>query len=424
MPKAYPQTSFKRSLATLFTGTLLAQVIPFLAAPLIARLYDAPQFALFGAALVVFNVINVIITGRYELALAAPRERGAAGDLLRGGVAFTLMGGLVVFGVLLLFRGPLAEQLGRPLSNGALSVIVALAVFAGIQSFYQQWMLRERAFVAMARLKVLQAVVITVVTILLGYFAHAQGLLLGYFVGWGGYLLCTWWFVSRVAPVEGSWDRSRSLAMLEKYKEFPLHNAWPALVGAIASGVAVMYMTLYYPPEVAGQHNFARQYLLAPSSMIGVVVGQLLFERTASAVREDRPIGEELKRALLLLSGMALFACLVVSFFGEQLFIVIFGEQWRFSGQASTILIWGYAFQFVGGALSTQLLALGKVKSTMAFPLLFAGLLAVLPLFNELPALQFMMLLSAVEVLAYGAYLGWVWYHVSRYDRNLRSPAV
>ncbi|MBL7941060.1 MAG: oligosaccharide flippase family protein [Flavobacteriales bacterium] len=421
MPKAHQQTSFTRSLATLFTGTLLAQAIPFLAAPLIARLYDAPQFALFGAALVVFNVINVIITGRYELALASPRERGDAGDLLRGGVVFTVLAGLVAWGVLLLLRGPLQEQLGRSLTNGVLSIVVALALFAGIQTFYQQWMLRERAFGAMARAKVVQAVAITFATILFGYFAHGQGLLLGYFLGWGAYLVCTWRFVSRRSPIVGSWDRSRSIAMLEKYKEFPLHNAWPALVGAIASGVAVMYMALYYPPEIAGQHNFARQYLLAPSSMIGVVVGQLLFERTASAVREDRPIGNELRRSLFLLVLIALATCLIFSLFGEPLFALVFGEQWRFAGQASTILIWGYAVQFVGGAFGLQLLALGKIKSTMAFPLLFAALLALLQFFKHLPPLRFMMLLSSVEVIAYASYLGWVWYHVSRYDRSLNT---
>ncbi|MBK9288738.1 MAG: hypothetical protein IPN38_13880 [Flavobacteriales bacterium] len=98
---------FTRSLTTLLTGTVLAQAIPFLAAPVIARLFGAPQFALFGGMIAVFNVLSVLVTGRYELAVMVPKERSEAAHLVRGGLLFCVLASVGIYGLLLAFHRPL-----------------------------------------------------------------------------------------------------------------------------------------------------------------------------------------------------------------------------------------------------------------------------------------------------------------------------
>ena len=58
------QPTFLRSVTTLFSGTVIAQAVPFLAAPVIARLYGPEQFAVFGTLMAVFNILNVVAAGR------------------------------------------------------------------------------------------------------------------------------------------------------------------------------------------------------------------------------------------------------------------------------------------------------------------------------------------------------------------------
>ncbi|HRH71286.1 MAG TPA: oligosaccharide flippase family protein [Flavobacteriales bacterium] len=421
MPVGSTQPSFISSLATLFTGTVLAQAIPFLAAPWIARLYDAPQFTLFGAMLAVFNVLNVVVTGRYELAIVQPVDRKDAADLLRGGLVLSVLMGIVLCIGLETLHGPLESRFGLQRTGGVLIVLAMLAVFAGLQAFWQQWLLRARAFKSIAQVKVLQAVSITGLALGMGAMGASGGLVLSYLFGWFLFALGSWLVVNRVAPVPGAWDRTRSVAMLRRYREFPLHNAWPALLNALASGAAVMYMSMFYAPQIAGEHNFARQYLLVPIGMISAALGQVLFERTASAVRDGRPVLADLRRVVLSLSAIALVGALLMTAAGESMFAVLFGEAWRGAGKAATILVWGYGAQLVAGPLGMQLLAMGKVKAFMIFPLIFAAMLAVVPFFRDWDPMHFMALLSAVEVVAYGAYAALVWYHVARYDRNLST---
>ncbi|MBK8613620.1 MAG: oligosaccharide flippase family protein [Flavobacteriales bacterium] len=410
---------FTRSLTTLLTGTVLAQAIPFLAAPVIARLFGAPQFALFGGMIAVFNVLSVLVTGRYELAVMVPKERSEAAHLVRGGLLFCVLASVGIYGLLLAFHRPLELHTGIVSLHNVLAVLALLALFAGTQQVVQQWLLRERAFKAMAQVKVVQALGITALTLLAGWLGWKEGLVLGYLGGWLLFAGATVFLMMRTAPLPDAWDRRRSLNALAHYKDWPLHNAWPALLNAMASGGAVIYMGLFYNAETAGQHNFARQYLLVPISMVTVALGQVVFERMSSRIRERQAIGSELRRIVYALVLLALAGGLVVTLAGPWLFDLVFGAQWSYAGTASRILIWGYAMQLVASPLGVVLLALGRVKLTMVFPLIY-GVLMVLPFFaRHMEAMQFMTLLAAIEVVAYGAYLVLVRSAVRAYDQSL-----
>jgi O-antigen/teichoic acid export membrane protein len=399
----------------------MAQVIPFLFAPVIARLFDADAFAVFGTMLAVFNILKVVVAGRYEQAIVLPREPVRASDLSKGALLIAAMTSLF-FGTVLWATGDLLER-GSGLTGLHLLAwpVTGLVFLGGIQLVLLQWLLRNRAFKAIAAQKVLQAVAITAFTLLLGWMTWRNGLVIGYVVGWAVYTIATFWVVLRRYPLGPAWEWPRVRSVLHEYRSWPLHNAWPAVLNAVASGMAVFYMVSFFSPRVAGEHNFARQYLLVPLSMISVALGQVLFERSATAVRERRPIGPDLRRVTGVLLLLAVLLSLGVTVLGAPVFAWLFGEPWRYAGHIAGILIWGYAAQFVASPLGSQLIAMGKVKAAMAFPVFFAALLAVLPFFKHVGPLRFMALLSGTEVLAYGAYAAWVWHHVRSYERGLRS---
>lgn len=410
---------FLRSVATLFTGTLAAQLIPFVVAPFVSRLYDARQFAVFGTLMAVFNIVNVVAAGRYDQAVVLPRERAQASDLAKGAMAIVAGSTVLVALLLLVFGRRLEVAATLPDLHALVWPIVALTFLGGVQLVLLQWLLRAKAFPVIARQKVLQSAAVTGLTLIFGWLSWRSGMVTGYVLGWLLYAGATAWVVLRTFPLEPGWVGSGIKDALRAYRDWPLHNAWPAVLNAVASGMAVIYMVAYYDVQVSGEHNFARQYLLVPISMVSVALGQVLFERTASKVRHGQPIIADIRRVTWTLTALALAIALVITFFGAPLFALVFGESWRYAGRAAGILIWGYAAQLVGSPLGSQLIAMGKVKAAMAFPVLFAALLAILPFFKHVEPLHFMALLSATEVLAYGGYAAWVWYHVRLYDRTL-----
>lgn len=413
------QPTFLRSVTTLFSGTVIAQAVPFLAAPVIARLYGPEQFAVFGTLMAVFNILNVVAAGRYEMAVVVPAHDEESAHLVRGALFIAIAMGVFSFIAVWLFG--LSTRIAEKLPGlGQVAWIAAtLAALAGAQVVLQQWLLRRKRFGAVARAKVVQAAGITMATLVLGKWNVGNGLEVGYLMGWFAFTAVTVWFVVRREPLPAMRDRSRSVEALRSYREWPMVNTWPALVNALASGMATFYMASYFDPDTAGQHNFVRQYVLVPISMITVALAQVLFVRTSERVREGQPLGPELMRVLrmLVLAALALIAVLV--FFGEPLFRWVFGPQWGFAGTAGRVLVWGYAAQLVGSPFGVVLLSLRKVRTTVLFPLLFLALLLVLPTFKTLPPLSFMAALAAVEVAAYTAHVVIVFRVVGRYDRTL-----
>jgi O-antigen/teichoic acid export membrane protein len=415
------QPGLMRSVATLFSGTVIAQGIPFLAAPLIARQYGPDQFAVFGTLMAVFNILNVLAAARYEMAVVMPARDAESADLVRGALVISLIMGVLSFGAVLLFglSTRLAERLpGLP---DVAWIAALLAVLAGSQVVLQQWLLRRKRFGAVARAKVVQALGITAATVGLGYCGFVNGLEVGYLIGWTGFTLATAWWVFGREPLAGPFDGSRSITALKAYREWPLVNTWPALINAVASGMATFYMASYFDGEVAGQHNFVRQYVLVPVSMVTVALGQVLFVRASERVREGRPLMPELSGVFAVLAVGAVVLVAVLMFFGEPLFRWIFGERWAFAGTAGRYLVFGYAAQLVCSPFNVLLLALRHVKLTILFPALFMGLLLLLPLFRHQAPLRFMGLLSAVEVVAYTLQLAVVFLCVQRHDRSLAA---
>lgn len=411
--------SLMRSLLTLFSGTVVAQGIPFLLAPVISRLYSAEQFAVFGTLMALFNILNVVAAARYEMAVVVPASDHESAHLVRGAVAIALGMGVVSFAAMWLLgrSGRIATRL--PGLAEVAWVAAVLATLAGMQVALQQWLLRRKRFDTVARVKVVQSVGITVATIALGYAAVRNGLELGYLAGWACFTGATALAVMRREPLVGQAGRAGTLAALRSYREWPLVNTWPALVSAVATGMATFYMASYFDAEIAGQHNFVRQYVLVPISMVTVALGQVLFVRSSERVRAGRPLMPELTRVLQVLVLAALVLVAVMVLFGEPLFRWLFGEHWGFAGTAGRVLIFGYATQLVGSPFGVVLLALRRVRTTIIFPVAFLLLLLVMPLFKHWPPLHFMALLSAVEVIAYAVQALVVFQAVRQHDRSL-----
>jgi O-antigen/teichoic acid export membrane protein len=61
---------FWRSVGLVLTGTVAAQSIPLLGALVIARIYAPTEFGVFSAWMGIVMLAAVVVTGRFEMALA------------------------------------------------------------------------------------------------------------------------------------------------------------------------------------------------------------------------------------------------------------------------------------------------------------------------------------------------------------------
>lgn len=342
--------SLKRATLTLLAGSALAQAVPLLLGPWIARLYTPGEYGQFSLVWTVAGNLAVVGCARYEFALALETgEAGAAALLalcLRMLLAMTAMA--IVVGA--------AWMLWADLSLAAALPVIVLA--ASCSQALAQWAARAGQFAALARARVVQWGGGALAQVGFGLLqAGPWGLI-------GGATLATALAAAmqaRPAPA-GGW---RGLlapqplrALAEKHRGFPLLNTPHAFAGALQDTLALAMLTAWLGAHDAGAWALALRYLKAPASLVGGSLSQVLYPRLtqAASLAEARPL---VRRNLLLLAAIAVPMMGVLLALGPWLFARVFGPEWRGAGELARSLAPYVALHFIASPLSVVLMAWG-----------------------------------------------------------------
>jgi O-antigen/teichoic acid export membrane protein len=368
--------SLTRATLTLLAGGALAQALPLLLGPWIARLYTPAEYGQFSLVWTVASNLAVVGCARYEFALALEKQDAGAAALLalclRALLAMTAMA--VIVGAAWMLWADLSVA-------GALPVIV---LAASASQALAQWAARAGRFALLAWARVVQWGGAAVGQVAFGLLqAGPWGLI-------GGATLATAAAAAlqaRPAPA-GGW---RGLlapqplrAMAARHRDFPLLNTPHAFAGALQDTLAITLLTAWLGAPEAGAWALALRYLKAPASLVGGSLSQVLYPRLtqAASAAEARAL---VRRSLVLLAALAVPLVLLLLAFGPWLFATVFGEDWRDAGELARSLAPYVGLHFIASPLSVVLMAWGAqgwgLKLALVGQVLFiAGLAAGLAL--------------------------------------------
>lgn len=414
-------TAFRRNVLTLLGGTALAQAVPLLAAPFLARMYSPEQFGALGLLLAIANPVSIVVCGRYELTVVLPREDQQANLLARLGlglaVCTTLVLGLAIIGL----RDPLSTILGGP---GTLVPLLAAPVLFGLMGFFQplnNWLIRKQAFRAMGSNKLVQTMGITLVSLVLGQWAADHGLILGYLAGWAAYVAIGVVQARRTGfrfrPVDVAAMREASRV----HRDFPLYNTLPALLHTATLSIPIFFFMNRFGEEFTGQLNLCRQTVFLPVTFFATTWMQVYMQRASRTVIEKEPVLPGLRKSLMALVGMASVLAAVLIVAGPWLFGLVFGEVWVEAGRYARILAIPIALQFIVTPLTVLLPPLGRIKQLSLWQVVY--FLSVLG-YGCLPqsvATGYLKGLAVVESVVLLGLLFQVLRAAQRHDHDLRA---
>jgi O-antigen/teichoic acid export membrane protein len=366
-----PVTSFSRATLTLLVGSALAQALPLLLGPWIARLYTPAEYGQFSLVWTVAGSLAVVGCARYEFALALETDDKRAAALLalcvRVLLAVTAVALLV--GVVWRVWAGLSVAAALPLAMLALAASQALA----------QWAARAGRFAVLAWGRVVQWGGGALAQVGFGLMqAGPWGLVGGAALAAGGAALLQ----ARPAPA-GGWrgllasQPLRDLA--QQHRDFPLLNTPHAFAGALQDTLAIALLAAWLGEPAAGVWALALRYLKAPASLVGGSLSQVLYPRLTQAASraEARAL---VRRSLLLLAAFALPLMLALLAGGPWLFANVFGAEWRGAGELARSLAPYVALHFIAAPLSVVTMAWGAqawaLKLALAGQVMFIGGLA------------------------------------------------
>ena len=211
------------------------------------------------------------------------------------------------------------------------------------------------------------------------------------------------------------------IALLKRYKDFPLYNAIPALLNTLSLTLPVLMITKFYGEKITGYFDLSRMVLALPLALVSVSVSQVIFQTISEKIRNRQTIGVVIKKTALGLGITAFIMVVVGLLFSIPVFTFVFGEQWRLSGSMTQILIASYALKFVVSPLSVTFNALEKIRLSSTWQFLYFLSILVLLFFKDRPIETFLTIYLIIDIIAYLIYFVLMLLQVRVYENTIRK---
>ena len=236
------------------------------------------------------------------------------------------------------------------------------------------------------------------------------------FLGWGflGYTLSH--ILSELAailhlihyanPYEAIQSHAFSpLSLLKSYRRFPLYQMPANLVATLAQRLPAQMLGKLYSASALGMYSMAIRVLAIPSNLLSVSVNRVYFREASERFNRGEDVGAFSFRILEANMRIAILPISILIVFGEELFALFLGEQWRQAGTFAALLGMYYLLAFCKNCLSGCYVLIQKNQNYLYISLAYllcSLILYFLVLFfrpDVLLCVAFLTLFNALEAL-------------------------
>lgn len=348
------RSSYWNKVFSVFSGAAVAQAIPIIGSLLIARVYAPDAFGAYSTWLGISLVLTVCLTYRLEAAFGLEPDGQTRTELVVATIVLVLLTGLVLgIGALIVYLT--INSFPGDVPPVLMLLLVPQSVGAALSLIWQSWAANNGDIKSLSLIRIVQALLITVLQIVIGLVdATAVSLSMAQVIGvWVGVL-----FSLLIMPLGSALPRTltelcRLLARVwNKYRRFPTLALPADLINSAAAQMPVIVLGSRFGPDVAGYYALATRMMGAPISILGGAVRDV-FKRTAN--EDYRKLGNCRKIYVntfwVLLSLSALMVAVIIPF-AEDIFSIFFGANWAMGGVMASWLVPMYALRFMASPLS------------------------------------------------------------------------
>lgn len=344
LTKTLTRSKFFKDVATLMSGTAIAQMIGLLLMPIISRIYTPEDFGVFGSFIALTGIFSVGVTLQYQQALMLPPCEKDGFGLFLASVACALFFSLLIT-IAALFLNKL--PFGAPVFISASWLPPALGMATFVNASYKSvlgWSTRKKAFRYNAVSRISRSLGVFSLQ-LSGGLLHlgSLGLIGGNTLGEAFSTFFLWKTV-----IAKDWSKYRKgfrttdfLKLAWEYRDFPFFSTPQNILNAVSQGIPILLLGYYFGAGIAGAYAFGNRILQVPMNFILEALRQVLFQRASEASHRRENLFRIYYRATVGLFGFAVIPMILGFMFSPWLFSIVFGQSWYTAGEyARWLILW------------------------------------------------------------------------------------
>jgi len=355
-----------KNILTLFSGNVLAQVVPFLFAPWIARIYSPEELGIFAIIFSSITVLATIANGRYEMAIVIPKEDKQVFSLVFLCIIIAGILCLLSFPITLFLNEEISVLIKNPQVKDLLYLIPIIVFLIGVYNPLKYYLTREGKFKMLSYSQVSKSMSQSIFQVIFGMLKFQEkGLIWGYLVSqfFGNGVIIKNFIRDFKASVQSKDVTVKSIKDVAKeYKDFPKYSVWGIFINNIAQNITIFFIASLYGNENLGYYSFMQRYINAPLFLISTTMGQVYMQELSQKVREGRPAVQVFYSYIKKLFILSLLIVIAIYLFVGEGIVLLFGEKWLQSSEIVIIMLPLFLIKFVCTPLTTTLTVLQRQK--------------------------------------------------------------
>ena len=396
-------SEFIKNIITLLSGTTIAQAIPIIITPIIARLYTPEDFGVLAIFMAINLVLGTVASGRYELAIMDPETDDEAVSVAALAILVSFIFSIILFVPIFIFNSEIISLFKSDDLTYYLYFCPVVVWVVALYNIINQLNIRKKEYRDIAVASIYKSTVLSVLIIFVGYIKDgALGLILGQVISY---------FVSNARLLSNimknynvkNFTGVRKVAL--KYIEFPKYSVVASLANTSSVHVVNMLISSFYSISTLGLYSLTERVLGAPLALISKAVGQVYFEKSTKELREEGGVEKTfyLTLKILFLVGLPIFTA--IYYLVPAVFLIVFGEQWKEAGEYAQILAPLFFIRFIVSPLTLTNVVFRRNKQGMWWQIILLTLHVLILMYADYSSLGIKDYLSLVTYIIGAHYL-------------------
>lgn len=395
--------SYLKSILVLASGSVLAQLIVVLCAPILTRLFSPEVMGAYTYLLSVCAIFLGIVNLRYDMSIVSEDKEENVFPLIK---LATMVGVLVTIiasvGVSIYFY-----ESDKPLIW--IAYIFTILLSYGLINVFTAYNNRQKEFKVISNVYIIRRLAQNLGPACIGILSSSVHVLLlsyvaGQFLGIRSQTRTLKNHIREIIHV----PKSKVKEVLLKHKRQPLFSTPALLINSLSYSLITIFIEELYGMQEVGFYSISVRLLGLPLVIIAGNVSKVFMEKASREYDVKGDFFPTLKNTFLLLLLIAIPMVAILMLFSTPVCTFVFGSQWSSAGVYVTILAPMFGIRFINSTLTPAFIILGKQKNEFYLQLLF--LISVLGsylicLICHLDIRKFLLFLSVSFSVSYFTYL-------------------
>ena len=359
------------------TGASIAEAIPVAISPILTRLYSPEDFGILSVFVAFLTLMGYVVNARYDAAIMLPKSDKEAINLFALGMSINFIISLCLLIIIFLFSNEIAIILGNEKIKFWLYFLPISIFLAGVFNIANYFNNRKKEYCNIKNAYLFKSITLSSIQVLMGILkSGASGLISGLIISQifaNGRLVKT---VIRDRTNISLISKNEIIKVAKKFKKFPKILIWGGVSSISSTHITNLLISSLFSLSTLGFYALAQRLLALPSALISDQIGKAFFQTYSESSNETKSGYDIFIKTFKNLIYIGVPIYLLIYIFIENIFAIVFGEEWRIAGSYAKIMAPVFFFAFILDPVSliNQVNQKGSIEIFWQFGLLILNI--------------------------------------------------